>query len=296
MLGGPSEERKVSLRSGAAVKEALLAIGHRVTELDPVDDSWLLPSETEVVFLALHGTYGEDGTVQSRLEALDVPFTGCGSEVSFRAFDKVVTKQLCAEAGITVASGCVLTDDNAPMPEKLRLPVVLKPVRQGSSVGLVFVERPEDWAAALAWTMRTGDEIMVEEKVEGREVTVGLLGKKVFPVVEIRPKQGSYDYHNKYTPGATEYFCPAPFDLMVYRRIQEAGKLAFEAVGGGDYARMDFIVRLDGEPVLLEINTLPGLTETSLLPKAAQAAGMDFGELCLRMIDLAMRRVEVTTH
>jgi D-alanine-D-alanine ligase len=168
--------------------------------------------------------------------------------------------------------------------------VVLKPVRQGSSVGLQFVERVEDWSAALKEAFRYDSEILMEEKILGRETTVGILGGEALPIVEVRPKQGGYDYQNKYTSGMTEYFCPAAFDGATTRRIQQAALGAFRAVGGRDYARVDVMVRANGEPVVLEVNTLPGMTETSLLPKAAAAAGIGFAELCQRMIDMALRR------
>jgi D-alanine-D-alanine ligase len=168
--------------------------------------------------------------------------------------------------------------------------VVLKPVCQGSSVGLQFVERVSDWAACLTEAFRYDSRVLVEEKITGRETTVGILGGKALPVVEVRPKQGAYDYRNKYTAGATDYFCPAPFDETTTLRIQQAALGAFKAIGGRDYARIDIMVRPEGEPVVLEVNTLPGLTETSLLPKAAEAAGLSYAELCQKMIELALAR------
>ena len=167
-------------------------------------------------------------------------------------------------------------------------PVVLKPVRQGSSVGLQFVERVSDWSKALAEAMRYDSQVLMEEKIAGRECTVGILGDEPLPLVEVRPKTGIYDYQTKYSAGTTEYFCPAPFDEATTARIQAAGLGAFKAIGGRDYSRVDVIVRPDGEPVVLEVNTLPGMTETSLLPKAAAAAGIGYAELCQRMVDLAL--------
>lgn len=290
MLGGPSAEREVSLRSGAAVAAALRSLGHSVYELDPKESSWNLPARTDVVFLALHGTYGEDGTVQARLEELGVPYTGCGPEASRVAFDKVVAKQRCLDTGVPTARFTVLKSAAARWPTGWHPPIVLKPVRQGSSVGLQFVERIEDWHRALVEALRYDSEVLLEEKIEGRETTVGILGHKALPVVEVRPKQGAYDYRNKYTAGATEYFCPASFDAATTARIQEAGLGAFHAVGGRDYARVDVMVRPNGQPVVLEVNTLPGMTETSLLPKAAAAAGLSYPALCQKMIDLALQR------
>jgi D-alanine-D-alanine ligase len=290
MLGGPSAEREVSLRSGAAVAKALRSIGHIVHELDPKNQTWSLPSGTQVVFLALHGTYGEDGTVQKRLEELGVPYTGCDPEASRIGFNKVLTKERCVAARVPTAKFLVVDSPKAPWPRGWNPPVVLKPVCQGSSVGLQFVDRVADWPPALAEALRYDSKVLVEERIQGREVTVGILGDTVLPLVEVRPKQGVLDYQNKYTPGATEYFCPTSLDETTTRKVQQAGLGAFRAIGGRDYARVDVMLRPSGEPVVLEVNTLPGMTETSLLPKAAAAAGIDYANLCQRMVDLALAR------
>jgi D-alanine-D-alanine ligase len=167
---------------------------------------------------------------------------------------------------------------------------VLKPVRQGSSVGLQFIERVADWSSGLAEALRYDSQVLCEEKITGRETTVGVLDGQALPVVEVRPRAGAYDYKNKYTAGATDYLCPAPFDAETTDRVQAAGLAAFHAIGCRDYARVDVMVRPNGDPIVLEVNTLPGMTETSLLPKAAAAAGIGYAELCQRMIDLALRR------
>jgi D-alanine-D-alanine ligase len=290
MLGGPSAEREVSLRSGAAVAKALRSRGHRVHELDPKKKSWSLPHGTEVVFLALHGTYGEDGTVQRQLDELAVPYTGCDAESSRVAFDKHLTKQRCVAAGIPTPRFAVFDSPTASWPVGWQPPVVLKPVRQGSSVGLKFVERVADWNKALGEALRYDSEVLMEEKIAGREATVGILGDDALPLVEVRPKSGTLDYESKYTAGATEYFCPAQFDPQTTKRIQEAALGAFHAVGGRDYARVDVMVRPNGDPLVLEVNTLPGMTELSLLPKAAAAVGISYAELCERMVQMALRR------
>ena len=295
MLGGPSAERDVSLRTGAAVARALRSLGHAVHELDPKEPGWKLPDGTQVVFLALHGTYGEDGTVQVELENLGMPYTGCGPEASRIAFDKVLTKERCVARGVPTARHFILESSKTPWPSDWRPPVVLKPVRQGSSVGLQFVDRIEDFPGALAESLRFDSRVLMEEKIAGRETTVGILDGRALPVVEVRPKQGSYDYRNKYTAGATEYFCPAPFDPATTAKIQAAALGAFAAIGGRDYSRVDVMVRANGDPVVLEVNTLPGMTETSLLPKAAAADGLNYEQLCQRMIDLALRRAERRT-
>ena len=291
MLGGPSAEREVSLRSGAGVVKALRSLGHTVFEIDPKTPDWVLPPETDVVCLApLHGTYGEDGTVQWQLEKLGALYTGCDAESSRIAFDKVLTKKRCLEAGVPTAKFLVVNSVKTPWPKNWQPPLVVKPVRQGSSVGLQFVERVEDWQKALAEALKFDSEVLVEEKIAGRETTVGILAGQPLPVVEVRPKAGSYDYKNKYTAGCTEYFCPADFDVATTKRIQAAALGAFQAVGGRDYARVDVMVRDGGKPVVLEVNTLPGMTETSLLPKAAAAAGLNYAQLCQRMVDLALKR------
>jgi len=290
MLGGPSAEREVSLRSGAAVAAALRARGHEVFELDPREPGWVLPLGTQVVFLTLHGTYGEDGVVQAELDKSGAVYTGCDAEASRIGFDKVLTKQRCVEAGVPTARFTVVETAGTPWPRGWNPPVVLKPVRQGSSVGLQFVERVADWSDALTESLRYGSEVLVEEKISGRECTVGILGDEPLVLVEVRPKTGVYDYRSKYSEGATEYLCPAPFDEGTTKRIQEAGLAAFKAIGGRDYARVDMMVKPNGDPVVLEVNTLPGMTETSLLPKAAAAAGISYSELCERMVRLAMTR------
>jgi D-alanine-D-alanine ligase len=290
MLGGPSAEREVSLRSGAAVAKALRSLGHAVTEVDPKDGRFTLPTGTDVVLLALHGTYGEDGTVQRQLDDLGVPYTGCDAEASRVAFDKVLTKQRCLAAGVPTAKFLVVKEPKTPWPQGWQPPLVAKPVRQGSSVGLQFIERIEDWDAAMTEALKFDSEVLVEEKIIGRETTVGILGGEALPIVEVRPKSGVLDYQNKYTPGATEYFCPAEFNAATTKQIQAAALGAFHAIGGRDYARVDVMVRANGDPIVLEVNTLPGMTETSLLPKAAAAAGVSYEELCKRMVDLALER------
>lgn len=295
MLGGPSAEREVSLRTGAAVAKALRSLGHTVFELDPNEPGWKLPAGTQVVFLSLHGTYGEDGTVQTELERLGMPYTGCDPEASRIAFDKVLTKERCVERGVPTARHIILESSKTLWPAGWSPPVVLKPVCQGSSVGLQFVDRIEDFPAALTESLRFDARVLMEEKIVGRETTVGILDGQALPVVEVRPLQGSYDYRNKYTAGATEYFCPAPFDPATTGKIQGAALGAFAAIGGRDYSRVDVMVRENGDPVVLEVNTLPGMTETSLLPKAAAAAGLTYEQLCQRMIDLALRRAEPRT-
>jgi D-alanine-D-alanine ligase len=287
MLGGPSAEREVSLRSGAAVAKALRSLGHNVTELDP-KEKWSLPPGAHVVYLALHGSYGEDGTIQAELERIGVPYTGCDAESSRVAFDKVLTKQRCIENGVPTAKFAVIRSEKDPWPKDMTPPCVLKPVHQGSSVGLYFIDHLDQFAPAVKDDLQYDTELLLEERIVGRETTVGILKDAPLPIVEVRPKQGSYDYKKKYTAGATEYLCPAPLNAATTKRIQDAGLAAFRAVGGRDYGRVDVMVRENGDPVVLEVNTLPGMTETSLLPKAAAAAGYSYTDLCQMQIELAL--------
>jgi D-alanine-D-alanine ligase len=289
MLGGPSAEREVSLRSGDAVARALRSLGHEVHELDPRTADWELPAGTQVVFLALHGTYGEDGTVQQRLDSLGVPYTGCDAEASRIAFDKLLTKERCLKAGVPTARHAVFDSVRASWPMGWKPPVVLKPVCQGSSVGLQFVNRVAEFGVALAEALRYDSRVLMEERIAGRETTVAILGGEALPLVEVRPRSGAYDYQSKYTPGSTDYLCPAPFEIAATESIQSAGLAAFKAIGARDYARVDVMVRPAGEPVVLEVNTLPGMTEMSLFPKAAAAAGLSYERLCQRMVDLALQ-------
>ena len=290
LLGGRGAEREVSLRSGAAVVRALRGLGHAVSEVDPAGESWELPTKTEVVFLALHGEYGEDGQVQSRLETLGVPYTGTDAVGSALAFDKVRSKELFQQHQITSPRGVLIDSPTSAPPGSIPAPWILKPAAQGSSVGLNRVEGEAGWNVALADSLRYGGAVLCEECIQGRELTVGVLDGAALPVVEVRPKAGGYNYENKYTPGATDYFCPADLPDEVAKRVQALGLRAFEAVGARDFGRVDVMLNAEFKPYVLEVNTLPGMTETSLLPKAAEVAGINFNALCQCMLELALRR------
>jgi D-alanine-D-alanine ligase len=290
MRGGPGAERDVSLRSGAAVAAALRSQGHDVVEVDPQNRTFTLPEGTDVVFLALHGAYGEDGGIQRELDALGIPYTGCGAETSGVAFDKILTKERCLSADVPTPPFAVADSADAEWPAHLEPPVVLKPVCQGSSVGLHFIQSMEEWQGALQDCLKHDARALFEGRISGRECTVSILDGQVLPVVEVKPRNGVYDYESKYTAGATEYACPADFTPEVTGAVQEVGRAAFEAVGGGDYGRVDVIVDAHGTPFVLEVNTLPGMTETSLFPKAAAAAGISYVAMCERMVELALAR------
>ncbi len=290
LLGGMGEEREVSLCSGKAVIRALENLGHHVHVVDPQEPGWQLGSETEVVFLALHGEYGEDGQVQERLEQEGVPYTGTGIQGSRIAFNKELTKQAFEKYDIPTPRWLMLNDISEPAPTELAAPWVLKPARQGSSVGLQLVDEVGQWDAAFAAVCEHDDRILCEERIIGREITVGILADKPLPIVEVSPKAGVYDYQNKYTVGATEYFCPADLPDERAKAIGQLALKAFDAVEGRDFGRVDMMLNVGLKPHVLEVNTLPGLTETSLLPMAAAAVGLEFSKLCQRMIELALQR------
>jgi len=277
LMGGPGSEREVSLRSGAAVARAFRGAGYRVTEVDVRGPEFELPPGTDLCINMIHGTFGEDGQIQNILDRRGIAYTGEGEAGSRIAFDKLASKKLFVSAGVPTPRWEVLAPGEKPT---LPLPVVVKAPREGSSVGVHLVHEAGQLQAALADCANLDREILVEELIEGRELTVGVVGDRALAVVEIRPHKGFYDYAHKYTKGASEYFCPAPLDEATTRRVQETALAAHRALGLQVYSRVDILLRADGEPFVLETNTIPGMTETSLLPKAAAAVGVDFLDLC----------------
>ena len=287
LMGGPGSEREVSLRSGAAVARALAEGGYRVTPLEVHGTDLPLPADTGLCVNMIHGTFGEDGQLQAALDARGVAYTGEAEEGSRLAFDKLASKHRFAAAGVpTPAWEKIAAGQNPSLP----LPVVVKAPREGSSVGVHIVREANALQAALADCASLDREILVEEFVEGRELTVGIVGDRALAVVEIRPREGFYDYAHKYTKGASEYFCPAPLDDATTQRVQDAALRAHRALGLEVYSRVDVLLRADGSPFVLEANTIPGMTETSLLPKAAAAGGTGFRELCEQICLLSLQR------
>jgi D-alanine-D-alanine ligase len=284
LKGGPGSERDVSLRSGASVASALRSVGADVTEIEVIGTEVEIPAGTELVFNLIHGTFGEDGYLQALLEERGIPYTGEGVKESRVAFDKILTKQALARAGVPTPCSEILKSGEKPT---LPLPIVIKAPCQGSSVGVHLIHQASAIDPALADCLQHGDEILVEELVEGRELTVGVLGDQVLPVVEIRPLAGFYDYTNKYTKGATEYLVPAPLTEEETAAVQSVALAAVKALGLRVYSRVDVLLGRGG-PTVLEINTIPGMTETSLLPKAAAASGLDFSNLCCRIAALSL--------
>ena len=287
LMGGPGSEREVSLRSGAAVSNALRGGGYDVTEVDVQGADFVLPEDAGLCVNMLHGTFGEDGQLQALLDARGIAYTGEGEAASRLAFDKLASKTLFEKAGVPTPRWEVLAPGQKP---SLPLPIVVKAPREGSSVGVHLVRAVGELEAALADCVSLDEEILVEELVEGRELTGGVIGDRALAVVEIRPHEGFYDYAHKYTKGASEYFCPAPLDEATTRCVQATALAAHRALGLEVYSRVDILLRADGTPFVLEANTIPGMTETSLLPKAAAAAGLSFLGLCEEIAQLSWQR------
>ena len=284
LMGGPSSERAVSLRSGAAVAGALRERGYEVAEVVVGEDSsFAVPPGTDVAFVAMHGRFGEDGTIQALLRRQGVPHTGSDPEASRRAFDKSLSKPAMVAAGIPTPKHEFLRQGQK---RTLPLPVVVKPVRQGSSVGVSRVFREADWAAALELALGLDDVALVEEFIPGRELTVGVVGGTVLPVIEILAPDGNFDYHAKYTPGVSQHVIPAPISEAVAEKCRAAALAMFRALGCAGMGRVDIRLRPDGEIFVLELNNIPGLTAVSLLPDAARAHGWSFPDLCEKILDM----------
>ncbi len=284
LMGGPSSERAVSLRSGAAVAGALRERGYEVAEVVVGEDSsFAVPPGTDVAFVAMHGRFGEDGTIQALLRKQGVPHTGSDPEASRRAFDKSLSKPAMVAAGIPTPKHEFLRKGQA---RTLPLPVVVKPVRQGSSVGVSRVFREADWAAALELALGLDEVALVEEFIPGRELTVGVVGGTVLPVIEILAPDGNFDYHAKYTPGVSQHVIPAPVPEETAQKCRAAALAMFRALGCAGMGRVDIRLRPDGEIFVLELNNIPGLTAVSLLPDAARAHGWSFPDLCEKILDM----------
>ncbi|MBI2345853.1 MAG: D-alanine--D-alanine ligase [Deltaproteobacteria bacterium] len=273
--------------------------GYEVMEIDigsdPVGE--LLKTPIDVAFVALHGRFGEDGTIQGLLESLRIPYTGSGVLASAVAMDKSVCKQLAHELEIPVANGQLYYATTEPIGhfvERLALgcPLVVKPVREGSTVGMTIVRKEEELPGALQLAASSDPKIVVEEFVAGTEVTVGMVAGRLLPTIEIVPKGGFYDYTAKYTKGMTEYICPARIAPATDQLLGEWTSRLWQTLECRGFARADYIVRPDGSAVFLELNTIPGMTATSLIPKAAAQAGIGFGSLCELILEDA--RVEIS--
>ncbi len=295
LLGGFSNEREVSLMSGGAVADALESAGHPVRRVDVkqsfVSDGNEILAGCGLAFVMLHGEFGEDGEVQRLLEAWGVPCTGSGPEASRVAMDKVQSKDVFERKGITTPrwKDCGADADPGELVAEFGLPLVIKPAASGSSLGVSIVTRREDVAGALVEAGRHRGAILAEEFITGREVTAGILGSEALPVIELVPERGFYDYQAKYSDDAgTEYLCPAPLDAQVAQAVQAEALAAHRALGCRGFSRVDMRLSAENHPYVLEVNTIPGFTSHSLLPKAAAARGISFTELVEKIAEMAL--------
>jgi D-alanine-D-alanine ligase len=324
LMGGRSSEREISLRTGRGIAQSLRNLGHEVLSIDAADGR-LLPAGNEekgapplaalelrsevslaspdvlgtadVVVIALHGAAGENGTLQALLDLAGRPYTGSGMLASALAMNKAMSKRVFEHEGIPTAPWQLLPPDARVADVDLAalggFPLVVKPNEEGSSVGLTIVNDPAQLPEALRTAGALG-EILIEAFAPGRELTVALLGDEVLPIVEIRPRSGVYDYHSKYTSGASEYFCPADLPADLAARVSELGHRAARVLGCRGVVRTDFRLSTAGEPWCLEVNTIPGMTPTSLVPMAAKAAGLTYDQVVERMLELAIADARAT--
>ncbi len=295
LKGGPGSERDVSLATAAGVSKALRSLGVEVVDIDVRDENFQLPKDVDLAFDCIHGTFGEDGQLQQILEDRGIPYTGEGVEGSRTAFDKKLTKQKFRDQSVVTPEWEVIDAGQRP---KISAPLVVKPPCQGSTVGVVIVKNQHELDAALKEVAKYDDKLLIEKFVSGRELTIGILGDQALPILEIIPKGGFYDFNTKYpflnpqAGASAQHVCPAKIDPTLTKKIQELALGAFRALGLEVYGRVDVILSEKNEPFVLEVNTIPGMTEASLLPEAAAAAGISYVDLCLRIIELSRARRE----
>ncbi len=291
-MGGPGSEHDVSMATGQAVLKALIEEGCNAEALEINNHEIVAPEGVGLIFNAIHGTFGEDGEMQTQLEKQGVAYTGAGSASSLLAFDKVASKHRFIKADVPTPASETIDCSNGMQMPKMSLPYVVKPSREGSSVGVHIVREEAEARAAIEDAAKYGSEVLVEQFVKGKELTVGVVNDEVFPVVHIVPRSGFYDMSNKYPwmtgEGGTDYYCPADLDAETTRKVQAAALAAHRALGVEVYSRVDVLLDADGNPHVLEANTIPGMTESSLLPKAAKEAGYSFGKLCLKIAEISL--------
>ena len=293
LMGGPGSEREVSLATGQGVAKALRSLGAEVVEIDVRNEDFKLPDDVDLAFITIHGTFGEDGQIQKILERRGVAYTGEGVTASEIAFDKILTKEKFRKHGVTTPQWEVIHAGQRPT---IPLPIVVKTPRQGSTVGVVIVKNESELESAINEASKYDRDLLIEEFVSGRELTIGVLGDLALPILEIIPKGGFYDFNNKYpflnpqAGGGAEHVCPANIDAEKTKEIQQLALRAFQAADLQVYGRVDVILSNGGEAFVLEINTIPGMTEASLLPEAAAAAGIGYVDLCARIIALSRLR------
>lgn len=297
LMGGPSTEREISMKSGKAVYEALKDSGFDAVAIDIKTDD--IESNKEAIknyglkcaFIALHGRFGEDGQIQHILEGLKIPYTGSGVRASRLAMDKIASRKIFVAAGLTVPRYDVLErpvlNKDFKISADLNLPLVVKPATHGSSIGLSIVGNKQGLKEGIESAFAFDNRVIIEEYIKGREMTVGILGETALPVIEIIPKNMFFDFEAKYHPGLTEYVVPAELEEDLAQKVKEAALAAHRLLGCYGCSRVDMILGKDNQVFVLEVNTIPGLTATSLLPKAAKSAGIEFKELCYRLIKFA---------
>lgn len=298
LRGGISGEREVSLASGAAVAEALRTVGFQVTELDPAnkeDLMSLIQNDYDVAFLALHGRGGEDGTMQGFLETIGLPYTGSGVCASALAMSKCNSKQMYKAAGLPTLPSVTISKVDGYSIDKIVAELgdhcVIKASKEGSSIGLYIEEGAANIEAAIEKAFEHDDQVLVEKYCKARELTVGVVGNdhpKALPIIEIVPRNEFYDFDAKYSPGGSEHICPAEIEEAITEAIQSTAEAAHKALGCHGYSRTDFLLEEDGSFWILETNTLPGMTATSLLPDAASKVGLNYDQLCTKLIELAL--------
>src|SRR5438874_2918348 len=299
LMGGPGSERDVSLATARGVSKALHSVGAEVVEVDVRGENFQIPDDVDLAFLTIHGTFGEDGQLQKILEERGIAYTGDAVEESRNSFDKIRSKEKFREHGVRTPEWQVIQSGQRPT---IPLPIVVKPPREGSTVGVVIIKNERELESAVAEAANYDRELLIEKFVPGQELTIGILGDQALPVLEIIPKGGFYDFATKYpflnpqSGASAEHVCPARIDAAKTREIQDLALRAFRALGLQVYARVDIILAEDGEPFVLEANTIPGMTEASLLPEAAAAAGINYVDLCLRIIELSRARMERKTR
>jgi D-alanine-D-alanine ligase len=295
LMGGPGSERDVSLATGRGVSKALRSLGAEIVEVDVHDENFALPKDVDLAFITIHGTFGEDGQLQEILEKRGVDYTGDGVEASRSAFDKILSKEKFREHDVVTPEWEVIEVGQRPT---ISVPLVVKPARQGSTVGVVIVKDASELDSAMTEAAKYDRKLLIEKFVSGRELTIGILGDQALPILEIIPKGGFYDFNNKYpflnpqAGGGAEHVCPAQIDPNKTKQVQKQALHAFRALGLVVYGRVDVLLPDSGDASVLEVNTIPGMTEASLLPEAAAAAGINYVDLCARIIALSRARVE----
>ena len=295
LMGGLSPEREVSLASGNAVLEAVKRKGLRGVGIDVGNDisSAVNKNKVDIAFIALHGVYGEDGSIQGLLEYEKIPYTGPGVLASALAYDKVKSKEIFKFNKIPTADYQVFYREEKNKHElKLNFPIVVKPSNQGSSIGVSIVREEKEWIAALELAFRYSKEILVEKFIKGKLLAVGMNGEQPMPIVHIKPKSEFYDYEAKYTRGKTEYTCPAELSTKEIESCEDAAVKVYRVLRGNGMPRVDLILDAEGVPYVLEMNTIPGMTQTSLLPMAAKKSGIEFDDLVIKILKLAQLNYE----